>query len=354
MISGIVERKQTATILSNVLLTLKGSTLQLTGTDSEIELIGSTQPLEVFEEGSTTLSARKLFEISKSLPENSEILIKKEQDNVILSSGNSKFTLLTIAPEKFPSIEPVSGSLSITLDQQNLKKIIDSTSFAMSTQDIRFYLNAMLFEISDQQLRVVAIDGYRMAISDSPIEIHDEKTNFKFIMPRKGVFGLSRLVSQSSNQKITLTCNEKHIRANIDDFIFTSALIDCRFPSYNRAIPKKIDKFVLIQKEPFRDALNRAAILSYEKNKKVLFFIEQNQLIITSENPEHENAEEILSIQYEGPPIKVCFNVHYLLNVLAVVSGQTVSIGFAQPTDGVIMNDYEDKSSIFIIMPMNL
>ncbi|MBE8215211.1 MAG: DNA polymerase III subunit beta [Endozoicomonadaceae bacterium] len=354
MISGIVERKQTSSILSNVLLKIDGSTLLLTGTDSEIELIGSINILEVFQPGSTTLSARKLFEICKSLPENNEILITEEKDSVVLSSGNATFKLLTIAPEKFPSIEDEPDSLYLTIEQQTLKRLIESTSFSMSNQDIRLYLNAMLFEITCNKLQTVAIDGHRMAIANTAIDIADPDTFFQFIMPRKGVFGLSRLVTQNNNNQITLTLNKKHIRAKTDDFIFTSALIDCRFPVYDRAIPKNIDKIVVIEKEAFRNALNRVAILSYEKNKKVLLLIEKDKITLTSKNPENEKATEILPIQYGGLEIKVNFNVHYLLNVLNVITGHSVNLEFGMPDNGVIMRDDTDQSAVYVIMPINL
>jgi len=293
-VSGVVERRQTLPVLSNILLVLQGDSLSLTGTDLEVELIGSVAVQPGGEPGAVTVPARKLVDICKSLAEGSVLDFSQTDDKVVLKSGRSRFTLATLPASEFPTIEDESGTYSITVPQQKLKELLDSTSFAMAQQDVRFYLNGMLFEVAPDYLRVVATDGHRLAMQTMPMR-SDTGEPQQLILPRKGIMELSRLISDGEGE-LTLVCGSNHIRAKMTDYTFTSKLVDGKFPDYNRVLPKGGDKQVVGERQELRQAFSRVSILSNEKYRGVRLMLESGELKILANNPEQEEAEEAVSV----------------------------------------------------------
>lgn len=307
LVAGVVERRQTLPILANVLMVLDGDRLALTGTDLEVELVGRVQLAAPGESGEVTMPARKLVDICKSLPEGSEIEFNVQDSKVTVKSGRSRFTLATLPAREFPNVEDSMGTHQFTIKQGQLKRLIDRTGFAMAQQDVRYYLNGMLWEIKGKQLRVVATDGHRLALCTLPGTI-DASDDTQVILPRKGVLELARLLLED-DADIAIVMGSNHIRATTDDFTFTSKLVDGKFPDYQRVLPRSPDKIVLGSRLELRQAFTRAAILSNEKYRGVRLKLTKDSLDIVANNPEQEEAEESVPVDYQGESLEVGFNV---------------------------------------------
>ncbi|WP_339340185.1 DNA polymerase III subunit beta, partial [uncultured Oceanicoccus sp.] len=261
LVAGVVERRQTLPILSNVLLQLEADQLSITGTDLEVELVGRVTLDKASKSGGAiTVPARKLADICKSLPDDSDIEFTQDDQRVIVKSGRSRFTLSTLAANDFPSVEESPGSQDFTVKQGDLKRLIDRTSFAMAQQDVRYYLNGMLWEVSDGQLRMVATDGHRLALCTLAAPIKTQE-NQQVIMPRKGVVELARLL-MNENDDVRVVIGSNHIQATTAEFTFTSKLVDGKFPDYDRVLPKSSTKAIFGSRTDLREAFSRTSILS--------------------------------------------------------------------------------------------
>ena len=236
LVAGVVERRQTLPILANVLLVLEGDHLSLTGTDLEVELVGRVQLAGAGDSGEVTVPARKLVDICKSLPEGADIDFTVQDNKVTVKSGRSRFTLSTLPAREFPNVEDSMGTHQFTVKQGQLKRLIDRTGFAMAQQDVRYYLNGMLWEIRDKHLRVVATDGHRLAMCTLSGKI-DASDDTQVILPRKGVLELARLLLED-DADIAIVIGSNHIRATTQHFTFTSKLVDGKFPDYQRVLPR--------------------------------------------------------------------------------------------------------------------
>ena len=330
LVAGVVERRQTLPILANVMLVADGDWLSLTGTDLEVELVGRVQLENPCEQGGEiTVPARKLVDICKSLPEGSEINLSAEEGKVQLRCGRSRFTLTTLPARDFPNVEDSIGTHKIALLQGQLRRLIERTSFAMAQQDVRYYLNGMLWELQPSQLRVVATDGHRLAMCTLQSEFPVEE-NKQVILPRKGVLELVRLL-QTEGDEVAVVIGDNHIRATTRDFTFTSKLVDGKFPDYERVLPKGSDKTVLGGREDLRQAFTRTAILSNEKYRGVRLSLSEGVIDIVANNPEQEEAEEVVSVEYQGDNLEIGFNVSYLLDVLSVLSSEKVKLSLSDP-----------------------
>lgn len=352
LVGGVVERRQTLPILANVLLVLEGNRLSLTGTDLEVELVGRATVDDSKEPGEVTVPARKLMDICKSLPDGCDIEIAVEESRAVVRSGRSRFVLSTLPARDFPNIEDGIGNQQFTVKQGELKRLIERTSFAMAQQDVRYYLNGMLWEISSNQLRVVATDGHRLAMCtlESGLGVEGES---QVILPRKGVIEVSRLL-QDENAEINIVVGANHLRATTEDFTFTSKLVDGKFPEYQRVLPKMSDKIVLGSRAELKQAFTRTAILSNEKYRGVRLLLSDGNLQIMANNPEQEEAEETVSVDYQGDSLEVGFNVSYLLDVMSVISNDTVKISLSDPNSSALVEEPDDGDSVYVVMPMRL
>ena len=353
LVAGVVERRQTLPILSNVMLVLEGDQLSITGTDLEVELVGRVkldQPAA--SSGEITVPARKLADICKSLPDGSDIEFTLDEQRVIIRSGRSRFTLSTLAATDFPNVEDSAGAHHFAVKQGDLKRLLDRTSFAMAQQDVRYYLNGMLWEVQSGRLRVVATDGHRLAVCtlDAAIEASEK---LQVILPRKGVIELGRLLL-SENDDVQIAIGANHIRAITEEFTFTSKLVDGKFPDYERVLPKSSSKIVFGHREDLRSAFHRAAILSNEKYRGVRLLLTDGNLEIVANNPEQEEAEESVSVEYSGADLEIGFNVSYLLDVLGVLSSDTVKLSLSDPNSSALLEEAESSDSLYVVMPMRL
>ncbi len=354
LVAGVVERRQTLPVLANVLMVLDGDRLSLTGTDLEVELVGRVQLPEPGEPGEVTVPARKLTDICKSLPEGSDIQFAVADGKATVKSGRSRFTLSTLPAREFPNVEDSIGTHQLNLRQGQLKRLIDRTSFAMAQQDVRYYLNGMLWELQDQQLRVVATDGHRLAMctSQDQLEVKGDGDT-QVILPRKGVLELARLLMEEE-EDIAIVIGSNHIRAMTTDFTFTSKLVDGKFPDYQRVIPRNPDKILYGSRLDLRQAFARTAILSNEKYRGVRLKLSANSLDILANNPEQEEAEETVSVEFSGDSLEIGFNVSYLLDVLGVLSGDKVKLSLADPNSSALLEESEEGDSVYVVMPMRL
>ena len=350
LVAGVVERRQTLPILSNVLLSLEGGELALTGTDLEVELVGRVSVSGASVDGDITVPARKLVDICKSLPDGSEIEFSLEAGKATVKAGRSRFTLSTLPASEFPSVDESPGELSLEISQASVKRLIERTAFAMAQQDVRYYLNGMLLEIRSGRLRMVATDGHRLALCTAadPVDAGDAAV----IIPRKGVLELARLLE--GEESIRLVIGSNHVRAVNTQYTFTSKLVDGKFPEYERVLPKSPDKSVVGDRLALKQAFTRTAILSNEKYRGVRLKLSNDTLEITANNPEQEQAEEMVSIDYQGAELEVGFNVSYLLDVLSVLNGSQVRLSLADSASSALLEEAEAGDSLYVVMPMRL
>ncbi len=354
LVAGVVERRQTLPILANVLMVLDGERLSLTGTDLEVELVGRVQLAAKGDAGDVTVPARKLADICKSLPEGSEISFSVSDGKATVKSGRSRFTLSTLPARDFPNVEDSMGTHQLTLKQGQLKRLIDRTAFAMAQQDVRYYLNGMLWELTGEQLRFVATDGHRLAMCTLPEKVKAKgEGDTQVILPRKGVLELARLL-MDEDEDIAIVIGSNHIRAMTEEFTFTSKLVDGKFPDYQRVLPRSPDKAVLGSRLELRQAFTRTAILSNEKYRGVRLKITDDTLDIVANNPEQEEAEETVPVEYKGDSLEIGFNVSYLLDVLGVLSGDKVKLSLADPNSSALLEESEEGDSLYVVMPMRL
>lgn len=350
LVVGVVERRQTLPILSNVLLSLDQSRLSMTGTDLEVEIVGVTDIGSGGEDGDVTVSARKLVDICRSLPEEAQIDFSSGDGKATLKSGRSKFTLATLPANEFPSVDEGEKTVEFMVPGSALKALIEATSFAMAQQDVRYYLNGMLWELNNNKLRAVATDGHRMAMCDGVCEVTVSEP-VTSILPRKGIIELSRLLDED---EVKVAMGSNHIRVTGGDYCFTSKLVDGAYPDYDRVLPKGGDKTVVADRAELKQAFGRAAILSNEKYRGVRILLSEGSIKMVANNPEQEEAEEEVTVTYSGEDLEIGFNVSYLLDVLNVITGSEVRITLSNSNSSALVEDAADGSAVYVVMPMRL
>lgn len=351
-VSGVVEKKQTLPILSNVLLTVKDNLLLLTGTDMEIELVGFVKLESLTDAGTTTVSARKLFDICRSLPDNSLLRLSLEKNNLVVRAGESCFKLNVLAPEDFPNLEDSTYNAEFNIKQSQLKNLFAKTYFAMGQQDVRHYLNGTYLDINQHSLKCVAADGHRLALAS----IEDENignVEARVILPRKSVLELIRLLATDTDTDATISIGETRFRIVTSEFIFTTKLINAQYPDYTRLIPRTTTAAVG-DRETIKQALTRASILSNEKFRGVRFQLDSNKLHISANNSDQEHAEDAVVLDYDGNKIEIGFNVAYLLDVVSSISAKMIRCAFSDPNSGVLIEPVDGDNSLYVIMPMRL
>ncbi|WP_395338996.1 DNA polymerase III subunit beta [Ningiella sp. W23] len=360
LVSGAVERRHTLPILANVLLKVNDGSLWMTGTDLEVELIANIALSGEHTDGQITVPAKKLVDIVRGLPDDVSIVFELSDNKAVLRSGRARYSLSTLSADDYPNLEDWEGESEFEISQQTLKDLIDSVQFSMAQQDVRYYLNGMSLETGENEVRSVATDGHRLAMAVHEFDGGQLPVK-QVIIPRKGVMEISRLIDESdANIKVQLGSN--HIRIFSSSFIFTSKLVDGRFPDYNRVVPKNSDKGLVVDRDLIKSAFSRAMILTNEKFKGVRLNLEPNELKITATNPEQEQAEEIIDVEYAGESLEIGFNVAYLIDALNAIDSYSVIfklsdsnasalvLGMSKVGDELV----EDESSQYVIMPMRL
>lgn len=351
-VSGVVEKKQTLPILSNVLLTIKDDNLLLTGTDLEIELVGFVHIESMSAAGSTTVSARKLFDICRTLSEDALLRLSLEKNYLVIRAGESCFMLNTLPAQDFPNLEDSQYQTQFTLKQNQLKNLLIKTYFAMGQQDVRHYLNGTFLDIGQHAIKCVAADGHRLALTSIQDETIGE-AEARVILPRKSVLELIRLLGSDEESSVTVFIGDSRFRIETPDYTLTSKLINAQYPDYNRLIPRGMT-VATGDREAIKHALTRASILSNEKFRGVRFQLEPNKLRITANNSDQEQAEDAVSLDYDGNKMEIGFNVAYLLDIVSAITAKSIRCIFTDSNSGVLIESTDSDHTLYVVMPMRL
>lgn len=347
---GVVERRQTLPVLSNVLLSARNDRLSVTGTDLEVELVSSVG-LSVQAAGEVTVPGRKFLDILRSLPEGAAVTLSTEGDRLVVRAARSRFTLSTLPAAEFPVVEEINAQQVLRLSQADFRKLIDRTHFSMAQQDVRYYLNGMLLESEGGKLRAVATDGHRLALCEANL-LARVTGKQQVILPRKGVLELQRMLAEQGEVELSVGTN--HVRCQIGDVRFTSKLIDGRFPEYGRVIPSNANRVIDADRGILKQSLSRTAILSNEKYRGIRLNIKPNLLTLQAHNPEQEEAEDQIEVGYAGEEIEIGFNVTYLLDALSVIDTDRVQIALTDSNSSCLITAATADGAKYVVMPMRL
>lgn len=352
-VANIVDKRHTMPILSNVLLEKHGDALTVLATDVDIQITTRSIVAGGDGDGAVTVAARKFQDILRALPEGSDISLHLEENRLLLRAGRSRYTLQTLPADDFPKIEVMDNPrLRITLPQRVLKQKIALVQYAMAAQDIRYYLNGLLFVVNGAEVRLVATDGHRLGFASAQLE-QAPGENCEVILPRKTILELARQL-QDSDDAVEILLSGNQIVFRFGTIELVSKLIDGRFPDYDRVIPKNHQKQVVMSREQLQRALHRAAILTSDKFKGIRLSFSSNTLKIASSNTEHEEAEEQLEIDYSDSDIDIGFNVTYLLDVLHYMGGDNVQIRFQDSNNSALFQIPGSDEFKYVVMPMRI
>ncbi|HET7866869.1 MAG TPA: DNA polymerase III subunit beta [Burkholderiaceae bacterium] len=351
-VAGIVERRHTLPILANVLIRKTGSDLQFTTSDLEIQVRTSAELGGDAGEFSTTVGARKLIDILRSLPADQTITLSASQNKLTLQGGKSRFTLQTLPAEDFPLVQEAADfGPAFAVPQKSLKELINQVHFSMAVHDIRYYLNGILFVAEGKTLTVVATDGHRLALAQATLEAEMPKQ--EVILPRKTVLELQRLLSDD-DKPIEMRFAGNQAKFSFAGMEFVTKLVEGKFPDYNRVIPKNQKNHVTLGRATLLASLQRAAILTSDKFKGVRVNLEPGVLRIASSNAEQEEAKEELEIDYNGDTIEIGFNVTYLMDVLANMGQEMVSLSLQDANSSALVTIPEQTGFKYVVMPMRI
>ena len=348
---NVVERRQTLPVLANLLVQVRDGQLSLTGTDLEVEMVARVA-VDDAADGETTIPARKLFDIIRALPDGSRVTVSQSAEKVTVQAGRSRFTLASLPANDFPSIDEVEATERVTVPESTLKELIERTSFAMAQQDVRYYLNGLLFDLREGSLRCVATDGHRLALCEAEYE-GGTQAKRQIIVPRKGVTELQRLL-EGGDREVELEMGRGHLRVKRNDVTFTSKLIDGRFPDYEAVVPIGADQQVTVDREVLRASLQRAAILSNEKYRGVRIEVSPGQLKISAHNPEQEEAQEEIEAETRVDGLAVGFNVNYLLDALTALKEEQVILAMRDANSSALVREASNERCRHVVMPLRL
>jgi DNA polymerase-3 subunit beta len=352
-VTGIVEKRHTLPILSNVLIERKQGSLTMVATDLEIQVatrreLGKGQG----EDAGLTVSARKLQEILRALPEGAEAVLEVQSNRLQVRSGKSRFNLQTLPVADFPAMaDPGAAQAKITLPQKALRELLLLVQYAMAQQDIRYYLNGLLLVLEAGQVKVVATDGHRLSYAARPLGQNQEKR--EVILPRKAVLELSRLLADSEDA-VTIEIFGSVVRFGFDSTQVTTKIIDGKFPDYTRVVPTNYQKRFSVQRQALLQSLQRAAILSNEKFRGVRWMVSAGSLRVSCTNNEQEEAQEELEISYGGEPLDIGFNITYILDVLNNVDSESVECAFGDANSSMLVTVPDIREFRYVVMPMRI
>lgn len=347
---GVVERRQTLPILGNVCLVVDEEMLTIVATDLELQLT-TRVPATVIAPGSVTIPARKLFDICRGLPEGGTIALSVNDGRATLASAGSRFVLSTLPSDEFPTLDIEEGSNTVEISQRALLRLIEKTHFAMAAQDVRYYLNGLCLHLSGDLLRAIATDGHRLALSECTLaKRFDDR---QVLVPRKGIQELQRLL-EDVESTVSLMLSDNQLALELDNTSFVCKLIDGRFPEYQRVIPEANGFALRGDRERVRQALSRAAILANEKFRGVRLQLGDGELRLQTHNPEHEEAEEVVEVEFSGDALEIGFNVTYLLDALGAMEGEGFELNLKASDASGLLTDPSDDSTRYVVMPMRL
>lgn len=353
----VVERRNTIPILANVLIKAERGKLSMKATDLDLEVIDSVAA-EVSPGGATTVPAHMFYEIVRKLPEGAQIVIEGSGDRAVLSlrAGRSRFTLQTLPESDFPDLAAGEMTHAFKLAAADLKRLMDKTQFAISTEETRYYLNGIYLHTAGTakaaMLRAVATDGHRLAQVELPLP-NGAAGMPGIIVPRKTVGEVQRLI-ETGEGEVAIELSAGKIRFSIGDVVLTSKLIDGTFPDYARVIPANNDKSLIVDKKDFEAAVDRVSTVSSERGRAVKLSITGGRLVLSVTNPDSGSATEELEVEYESDPLDIGFNSRYLLDIAAQIEGEVAVLKLADPGSPTLIQDKDAKGALYVLMPMRV
>ena len=351
--ASIAERRQTIPILANLRIVARDGKVEITATDLEIQIKTLTEVKKVVEEGEITVSARKMSELCRSLPDNEALEFDLNNGKLTVSSKNFHADFATISALDFPELESKEETNSLSISSSALQRLLNKTAFCMASQDVRYYLNGLLVEYKGGEVNAVATDGHRLALATSPLDKTITIDGERQILPRKAVLELSKILRQE-NEDIKITFGNSSLSIQDENLDFSTKLIDGKFPDYEKVLPSGDPNSLEVSKESLQSALSRASVLSNEKYRGVRFALDKNTLKLTANNPEKESAEELLDVNYNGNPMEIGFNIGYLLDVLGTIETDNVELNFYGDESSCLIREPGNQAEVYVIMPMRL
>jgi len=351
-VSSVVERRHTVPILANLLLSVKDGKLRLVGSDQEVELEVIVDDVEIILEGQTTIPARKLMDICRSLRPETTIDCELVGVHLQFKSGRYRSQLGTLPAEDYPCIEIDSATTAVNISASVFRDVLLKTCFAMAQQDVRYFFNGMLMQVSNNSIVSVATNGQRLATTrlELVVDIDSERG---YIVPRKGVLEVQKAL-KADGSEVSLSFTVNHLRVVTESGTITTKLIDATYPDFESAIPKENQNVLLVDRLDLKEALIRTAILSNETYRNIRLLITKDNLQLQANNPNQEEAEENVTVDYLGDDLDIGFNVEHLIDVLSVVKGSRVSMAFADAGSAVLLSDPDDEASRYVVSPMML
>lgn len=353
----VVERRNTIPILSNVLIKAEGSQVDLKATDLDLEIVDSAEAM-VERAGATTVPAHLLYEIVRKLPDGTQVVLDAPADGaqMSLSAGRASFALQMLPESDFPDITAGTFSHTFELSGANLKRLIDRTQFAISNEETRYYLNGIYFHTveqgSDMNLRAVATDGHRLAQAEMKAPVGAE-TIPGVIVPRKAVGEIQRLLEEP-DQTVKVELSDSKVRLTVGPVILTSKLIDGTFPDYERVIPRGNDKELQVDRDVFKEAVDRVSTVSSERGRAVKLTLSDGHMVLMVNNPDSGSATEELAVDYGAGDLDIGFNSRYLLDITNQLEADTATFLLADPGSPTLIRDPGDEHALYVLMPMRV
>ncbi len=352
MVTGVIERRQTLPVLANCKLSVGEDGVWFTGTDLEIQVTAKVESCLVEAPGVLTVSGWKLLEIVRALREESEIVVALSGEKLQLSSGRSRFSLSTLPVRDFPGVEETKAASPLQMDAGVLQQLLGRSSFAMAHQDLRYYLNGLLLELRQGQIRAVATDGHRLACTQVQADITGDEVS-QVIVPRKAVQELERILREASGS-VEISLDRNHFAVRGPGFNLISKLIEGKFPDYQAVIPPHDVIHAEVEREEFRQALNQAAKLANERYLGVRLAFSSDRIVVSANNPDQESAEIELAAEFSGEPLEIGFNVQYLLDAVTAVEADKVQIWMDTPQSSIRIEEPGNDAVRYVVMPMML
>jgi DNA polymerase III subunit beta len=351
-VSGIIERRHTLPILSNVLIDRSGGGISFLATDIEIQITAKSALDASGEARAVTVGARKLLDILRALPDGTEVTLQQQDKRLLVRAGKSRFSLQTLPAEDFPRLAAPAGEVArFSMPQKALRRLLGLVQYAMAQQDIRYYLNGLLMVVEERTLKMVATDGHRLAYAS--LKLSSDMPRQEVIVPRKTVLELSKLLGDNEDP-VNIELSATQAAFSFGSVELVSKLVDGKFPDYTRVIPTQHKNRLTLDREALRQALLRAAILSNEKFRGVRWVLAEGTLKIVSSNAEQEEAHEELEVKYGGDSLDIGFNVNYLLDVLNNVSGNEIECAFGDSSSSALITYPSEKDFRYVVMPMRI
>ncbi len=349
-VQNVVERRQTIPILANVLLSVKDNKLTLRATDNEIEISDKVDLLSA-EEGEITVSAHKLYEVVKKLSDGAMISCSMKDNLLMVSSGRSRFSLPTLPTDGFPIMNIEDASVTFKLTAAEILSLIERTVFAVSTEETRYNLNGIYLHTTEKELKAVATDGHRLA--NAFVNLPEGASSMAgVIIPRKTIGEMMKLIAEY-NQDVVLSVSQNQIRFSVGDVVLSSRLLDGQYPEYEKVIPTNNDKTLTVDSNLLTTVVDRVAVVS-EKSRGIKIQLSKGKMVLSSSNADEGSASDEIEVGYDDETMEIGFNYRYLLDILSNVKGSTVQCSLSSPTAPVIIEDANDKTALYVLMPMRV